>query len=75
LLLIGVLLLVGLFRSSERPGVRYGIAVTERWWPRHWLAFVVIWKVWKWSWLATAALIVAISFYRSDLSLGNLLKV
>jgi KUP system potassium uptake protein len=65
LLLIGVLLLVVLFRSSSALASAYGIAVTGTMVVTTLMAFVVIWKVWKWSLLATAALILS----------ANLLKV
>ena len=48
LLLIGVLLLVVLFRSSSALASAYGIAVTGTMVVTAMMAFVVIWKVWKW---------------------------
>src|SRR5262249_61556166 len=48
LLLIGVLLLVALFRSSSALASAYGIAVTGTMVGTVTMAFVVIWKVWRW---------------------------
>ena len=48
-LLVGVLLLVLLFRSSSALASAYGIAVTGTMVVTGMMAFVVIWKVWRWS--------------------------
>ena len=58
LLLFGVLLLVGLFRSSGALASAYGIAVTGTMVVTAMLAFVVVWKVWNWRWSIAAALLV-----------------
>src|SRR5262249_41833897 len=58
LLLVGVLLLVALFRSSSALASAYGIAVTGTMVATVTMAFVVVWKVWRWPPLAAAALIV-----------------
>jgi KUP system potassium uptake protein len=57
LLLVGVILLVLLFRSSSALASAYGIAVTGTMVVTSMLAFVAIWKVWKWSPVAAACLI------------------
>src|SRR5213076_1918375 len=49
LLLIGVLMLVVLFRSSSALASAYGISVTGTMVVTAMMAFVVIWKAWKWS--------------------------
>ena len=74
-LLIGVLLLVLLFRSSSALASAYGIAVTGTMVVTGVMAFVVVWKVWKWSPIAAAALMVP--FLLIDLTFlgANLLKV
>src|SRR5471030_2064337 len=55
LLLIGVLLLVGLFRSSSALASAYGIAVSGTMVVTAAMAFVVIYKGWRWSpWMAAA---------------------
>ena len=48
-LLIGVLLLVGLFRTSSALASAYGIAVATTMVVDGMLAFIVIWKVWQWK--------------------------
>jgi KUP system potassium uptake protein len=75
LLLAGVLLLVALFRSSSNLASAYGIAVTGTMVVTAMMAFIVIWKNWKWSPLAAAALIAP--FLLIDLTFlgANLLKV
>src|SRR5262249_23035799 len=47
-LMIGVLLLVGLFRTSSALASAYGIAVATTMVVDGLLAFVVIWKRWQW---------------------------
>ncbi len=74
-LLIGVLLLVGLFRSSSALASAYGIAVTGTMVVTAMMAFVVIWKVWHWSPLAAAALIVPFVLVDTTFLAANLLKI
>ena len=57
LLLIGVLLLVALFRSSSALASAYGIAVSGTMVVTAAMAIVVIHKGWKWSWWMAAGLI------------------
>jgi KUP system potassium uptake protein len=47
-LLIGVLLLVGLFRTSSALASAYGIAVATTMVVDGLLAFIVVWKLWRW---------------------------
>jgi KUP system potassium uptake protein len=75
LLLIGVLLLVGLFRSSSALASAYGIAVTGTMVVTAMMAFVVIWKVWRWSPIAAAALIAPLLALDLTFLTANLLKV
>src|SRR5262249_41008517 len=49
ILLFGVLLLVGLFRTSSALAAAYGIAVTTTMVVDGILAFIVIWKLWQWK--------------------------
>ncbi|WP_407168608.1 potassium transporter Kup [Bradyrhizobium sp. ORS 111] len=74
-LLVGVLVLVFVFRSSNALASAYGIAVTGTMVVTAMLAFVVIWKVWNWSSVAAAALVAP--FLMLDLTFlgANLLKV
>jgi KUP system potassium uptake protein len=74
-LLIGVLLLVALFRSSSALASAYGIAVTGTMVVTAMMGFVVIWKVWKWSPWTAAALIVPFLFIDLTFLSANLLKV
>jgi len=75
LLLIGVLLLVALFRSSSALASAYGIAVTGTMVVTTTMAFIVIWRVWRWSALATAALIVPFLFVDLTFLTANMLKI
>ena len=75
LLLLGVLLLVALFRSSSALASAYGIAVTGTMVVTATMAFIVIWKVWKWQPLAAAALIVPFLLLDLTFLSANMLKV
>ena len=75
LLLIGVLLLVALFRSSSALASAYGIAVTGTMVVTGMMAFVVIWRMWRWSLIAAAALIVPFLFIDLTFLAANMLKV
>ena len=57
-LMMGVLLLVGLFRTSSALASAYGIAVATTMVVDGLLAFVVIWKQWQWPLWRTSLLIV-----------------
>ena len=74
-LLVGVLLLVALFRSSSALASAYGIAVTGTMVVTGILAFIVIRKVWHWSVAATIALIGPFIIVDSTFLVANLLKV
>jgi KUP system potassium uptake protein len=75
LLLIGVLMLVGLFRSSSALASAYGIAVSGTMVVTTMMAFVVVFKGWRWPIWAAALLIGP--FLAIDLTFlgANLLKV
>jgi KUP system potassium uptake protein len=75
LLLIGVLLLVLLFRSSSALASAYGIAVTGTMVVTSMLAFVAIWKVWRWSALAAACLIGPFLVIDLTFLSANMLKI
>ncbi|MPZ54889.1 MAG: potassium transporter Kup [Rhizobiales bacterium] len=57
ILLIGVLLLVGLFRTSSALASAYVLAVAATGLMASLLGFIVIWKLWQWR-LWTAALLM-----------------
>jgi KUP system potassium uptake protein len=75
LLLISVMLLVLMFRSSSALASAYGISVTGTMVVTGMMGFVVIWKVWKWSPFAAAALIAPFLFLDLTFLAANLLKV
>src|SRR5450755_1912907 len=75
LLLISVVLLVLLFRSSSALASAYGISVTGTMVVTGMMGFVVIWRVWKWSPFAAAALIAPFLFLDLTFLAANLLKV
>jgi KUP system potassium uptake protein len=75
LLFIAVMLLVVLFRSSSALASAYGISVTGTMVVTAMMGFVVIWRVWKWSPFAAAALIAPFLFLDITFLAANLLKV
>jgi KUP system potassium uptake protein len=75
LLLIAVMLLVLMFRSSSALASAYGISVTGTMVVTGMMGFVVIWKVWRWPAIAAAALIVPFLFLDLTFLAANLLKV
>ncbi len=75
LLLIGVLLLVALFRSSSALASAYGIAVTGTMVVTAMMAIVVIWRVWQWRLVWALALILPFLFIDFTFLAANLLKV
>jgi KUP system potassium uptake protein len=74
-LVIGVLLLVGIFRSSEALASAYGIAVSGTMVVDGLMAFIVIWRVWQWSPLAAGALMVAFVCVDFTFLSANMLKL
>jgi KUP system potassium uptake protein len=58
LLLVAVVLLVALFRSSDALASAYGIAVSGTMVVTAMMTFIVVWRGWHWS-LAAAALLIA----------------
>ncbi|MEH2509499.1 KUP system potassium uptake protein [Nitrobacteraceae bacterium AZCC 1564] len=75
LLLIAVLMLVIVFRSSSALASAYGISVTGTMVVTGMMGFVVIWKVWRWHALAAAALILPFLVIDLTFLTANLLKV
>ncbi len=74
-LLIGVLLLVGLFRTSSALASAYGIAVATTMVVDGVLAFFVIWKLWQWD--LRKSLMLIVPFFLVDITFfsANLLKL
>ncbi len=75
LLLLAVLVLVALFRSSSALASAYGIAVTGTMVVTCTMAFIVIWRMWRWSPFAAAALMVPFLVIDLTFLSANLLKV
>jgi KUP system potassium uptake protein len=75
LLLVGVLMLVGLFRSSSALTSAYGIAVSGTMVVTGIMAIVVVWRVWRWSLLGAALLMVPFLLIDLTFFSANLLKV
>ncbi|MCW5681680.1 MAG: potassium transporter Kup [Xanthobacteraceae bacterium] len=57
-LLLGVVLLVGIFHTSSALATAYGIAVTGTMFMTTLMAGVVVRRVWKWNWFAIIALLI-----------------
>jgi KUP system potassium uptake protein len=75
LLLLGVVLLVVMFRSSSALASAYGIAVTGTMVVTTTMAFVVIWRVWNWPPVAAGLLIGPFLFIDLTFLGANLLKI
>jgi len=74
-LLVGVIALVVLFRSSSALASAYGIAVTGTMVLTAIMAFIVVHEVWGWSLPATIALIAPFLVVDTSFLAANLLKV
>jgi KUP system potassium uptake protein len=75
LLLIGVILLVLLFRTSSGLASAYGIAVSTTMVVDGIMGFVVIWKLWNWRAATAAAVIVPFVVVDMAFFSANLLKL
>jgi KUP system potassium uptake protein len=75
MLLIGVLLLVGLFRTSGGLASAYGIAVSTTMVADGLMGFIVIWRLWNWSLLGAAALMLPFVVVDTTFFAANLLKL
>jgi KUP system potassium uptake protein len=74
-LLLGVLLLVGLFRTSSALASAYGIAVATTMVVDGLLAFIVIWKYWQWPLWKAALLMVPFVVVDVTFFSANFLKL
>jgi KUP system potassium uptake protein len=74
-LLVGVLLLVAMFRTSSSLASAYGIAVTTTMVVDGLLAFIVVWKLWHWKLWQTALLFIPLIFVDFTFFAANLLKL
>ena len=75
ILLIGVVLLVLMFRSSSALASAYGIAVATTMVVDGLLGFIVIWTLWKWKWWQAALLIIPFVLIDSTFLAANMLKL
>ncbi|HVI15494.1 MAG TPA: potassium transporter Kup [Pseudolabrys sp.] len=75
LLLVGVLLLVALFRSSSALASAYGIAVTGTMVVTAIMAIMVIWRAWQWPLAGALALMLPFVFIDFTFLTANLLKI
>jgi KUP system potassium uptake protein len=75
LLLIGVMLLVLLFRTSSGLASAYGIAVSTTMVVDGIMGFVVIWKLWNWRAATAAAVIFPFVVVDMTFFTANLLKL
>ena len=75
LLLVGVLLLVFMFRSSSDLAAAYVLAVAMTGWTAGILGFIVIWKLWRWSLWATIALMVPLTLVDTAFVMASTLKI
>ncbi|GJE60169.1 potassium transporter Kup [Methylobacterium trifolii] len=75
LLLVGVVVLAVVFRTSSSLASAYGIAVTGTMLLTASMTFLVVWRSWNWSPLAAAAVILPFIVIEFLFLLSNLLKV
>jgi KUP system potassium uptake protein len=75
LMLVGVLALVVLFKSSDALANAYGIAVAGTMVTTTSLAFFVVWKLWRWPLWQAGLLIVAFLSIDVAFFIANLYKV
>ncbi len=75
LLLVGVLLLVALFRSSSALASAYGIAVTGTMVVTAMMAIIVVRRVWHWRLAAALALMLPFLFIDLTFLTANMLKI
>jgi KUP system potassium uptake protein len=74
-LLVGVLLLVAMFRSSGALASAYGIAVATTMVVDGLLAFIVIWQLWGWRFWRVVLVLVPLIVVDVTFFSANLLKV
>ncbi len=74
-LLVGVLLLVAMFRTSGALASAYGIAVATTMVVDGLLAFVVIWKLWQWPLWRAALMMLPLSIVDITFFSANFLKL
>jgi KUP system potassium uptake protein len=75
LLLIAVLLLVAVFKSSTALAAAYGVAVTATMITTSLMAFFVFWRLWHWPIWQAAALIVPLLLIEQVFFAANVIKI
>src|SRR5262249_39844583 len=75
MMLVLVVLLVLLFRTSSALAAAYGIAVTGTMVVTSMLAFIVVWRCWNWPLWGAAALIAPIALIDIVFLIANFAKV
>jgi KUP system potassium uptake protein len=74
-LFVGVLLLVGMFHTSSALASAYGIAVSTTMVVDGLLAFIIVWKLWRWPVWQAMLLIVPLIIVDVAFFSANLLKL
>jgi len=75
LLLIAVLLLVAIFKTSSALAAAYGVAVTATMITTSLMAFFVFWKRWQWPVWQVAALLIPLLFIETVFFAANVIKI
>ncbi|MDX2318538.1 MAG: potassium transporter Kup [Hyphomicrobiaceae bacterium] len=75
LLLVGVLLLVFMFRSSSELASAYVLAVATTEWAAGLLGFIVIWKLWRWKFIWVVAVMAPLIFVDTAFVMASTLKL
>jgi KUP system potassium uptake protein len=75
ILLVAVMLVVLLFKTSSNLAAAYGVAVTAQMIIASLMAFFVIWRMWGWNLWQVAALIVPLLLVEQAFFAANMLKV
>jgi KUP system potassium uptake protein len=74
-LMLGVLLLVAIFHTSNALASAYGVAVTSTMVVDGLLGFIVIWKFWGWRPWAAAAMMIPLILVDTTFLAANMLKI
>jgi len=75
LLLVGVLLLVFMFRSSSELASAYVLAVATTEWAAGILGFIVMWKLWRWKLIWVIAVMAPLIFIDTAFVMASTLKL
>ncbi len=75
LLFAGVLLVIGIFKTSSALAAAYGVSVTAAMLVDSAMAFFVIWRLWKWPLWKAIGLILPLALIEQVFLSANMLKV